>query len=95
MLGTTVNLRRMPLRGTREGRQNVSFSTESGVEGGIHGSRNVATTDSHLCGVLADGEKNFTRGKTDSFVVRELDLGAVESVTISHDGHRFATNPTP
>lgn len=48
----------------------------------------VAITYSMSYASAADGEKNFTRGKTDSFIVRELDLGAIESVTISHDGHR-------
>ncbi len=41
--------------------------------------------------VRADGEKNFQRGRTDTFIVRELDLGAIESVTISHDEHRYCS----
>ena len=32
-----------------------------------------------------NGEVNFERGSTDTFVLRELDLGEIRSVTIAHD----------
>jgi hypothetical protein len=43
-------------------------------------------TDSRRIQLLNEGEVNFQRGQTDVFTHNDLDLGEVQSVTISHDG---------
>eukprot|EP00284_Hemiselmis_tepida_P008198 CAMPEP_0174927062 /NCGR_PEP_ID=MMETSP1355-20121228/17691_1 /TAXON_ID=464990 /ORGANISM="Hemiselmis tepida, Strain CCMP443" /LENGTH=173 /DNA_ID=CAMNT_0016173145 /DNA_START=38 /DNA_END=556 /DNA_ORIENTATION=- len=49
----------------------------------LHGTKG----DSKRTQLANNGERNFQRGNTDTFTLRELDLGAIESLTISHDGH--------
>jgi hypothetical protein len=47
----------------------------------LHGSK----ADSKRVQLRNNGEVNFERGSTDTFVLRELDLGEIRSVTIAHD----------
>lgn len=56
--------------------------TPAGVFITLHGT----VTDSRRFQLLNEGEVNFQRGRKDVFAHTDLDLGEIESVTISHDG---------
>lgn len=55
--------------------------TSAGVFIQLHGSK----AESKRVALKNHGEVNFERGQKDVFVLKELDLGEIESVTVSHD----------